>query len=1488
MSLSPPARPTVAFFDPVLPRPPIVKWLEEQEQFKRLLSGRTGPTALHLHCGGHRHVDIAAISRGIHANIDPEVTIGDARRAERSWIYFEFDANDPRRNNIVSLLTYLINAILWRFWDRQTNIMPAELRFLQNTNAWTLHDLYHLYRCWRHSLTWADNLTIFLGCFDQCDQSQRKWFVERTLMEQGHSDEPYRIVFSTLSQDGLATDTFPDSARINMGDELTLLGVDEQSISSYLRKDLDDLLTRRPVYKNHRQRLESFLDECIKTEVPGVACRVGLRWLERNHRGKPEHHILHAIEKLFPPTPDNLLAVITSSMPPTLQQRAQIIVNWIRHAAEPWPSEALCQALAIHEAPEDEGLRLEDLDAPGTTDSILQAFCGILTIHDGEVRFVDHSFYQTSAADLGVDDGNEAISKIHSSIAAACLRYLLLPDGQETLVSLFEQNIEGGPWTTPLEAVVICRSQSSLAEYAAQFWPQHYKASGRFKPSGLARRLFSDKKARAAWENASWILSNPFTRIQRGYISLLPTIAGVGLVDLVDELLEHEKEDPQFDLNCWHAITEAARAGSLTMVQRFLQQVKTTDQSELALALHWSASHGDASIVNALLARIPKLETFPWPPQIMYRAAAAGLDDLLAAMILAGRDIDELGDYWTAPPTLVAIWRDRVSTVEFLLNSKPQPNMKLRDEDGDSLLETALRVGNPSTVKLIVEADPESATAVHENQLGAAQTAVNESRHQALKIVLDAGAPLQVDVNDLLSTRVPLVAATDAGYRECVRVLLAHGVDPNIESNIGTALYKAVEKDDIEISKMLLAHDPKPDMDLTPPGRSRLLVNAINNDNIELVSLLLEAGAKTDFVDAASWFTKTPLAIACKRGKLEMVKLLQAHGADINYTGGESDSPLYSALFAGSLDVARYLLDDEKTDVFWTASDGVNSLIAADRFPDILAELLKRGLDINSSGVLGTVLHSCARSSGKVESIKILLAHDPKAEIECIFPSNGVPPEEKGFTPLQAACYYGKHEAAEVLLEAGADPCFRNEYGEDALDIALRRDQVDGVQECLKLLLRKQHNVPIDRVDDQGHTRLHTAIRNDTNVTTIQLMLDAGASLDSHDKEEYTPLALAVKVENTALVKHLIEKGANVNVFGPSFGSILHLAVGKGNLELAKLLVGSGADVEAVHQDFGESILYTALGIEDQSSRREMVRYLVKEANAPVNKASNSEFRYPIIRAASRLQLHQEGVIATRLIKFLIKNKADVNVADTQGRRAVHFATQGFRAVPLKVLVKAGAAIDVSDNLGRKPLHFAAGNTYIDDEIFYYLLQELGDKVDIDVRDQDGWTPLLWAARARNQGERVKTLVSRGADVWIRGRGYLGKEWSALKLHNAAFPSEPYIGELLEPKDRKRKIASGEVEEWDDKFHAPEDGKLLFDRSARCNSCLDVSLHIFPSAMPRPPTNLSHSRLANHSGVLVDQRHRVEMSRLSRRQARFALLQVHRPSDRDTQPRSHI
>ncbi|UKZ59554.1 uncharacterized protein TrAtP1_000855 [Trichoderma atroviride] len=1417
LSLAPPTRQFDTPYDSMLPMSATVSWIMEQRPFSELRRTDKRPTVIHLHGDGSPQIDIGQISRHLYVNYDDsKATSARYRIPSTSVVYFEFDLWDSRYNSILSMLVYFVNILSWRFFTLDNTFGQWE-KIFRVTKSCSLENIWLLYKEML-SFTRVSELTFFIGCFDQCYEEERKWFLQGILSIQSYCEGNPSFILSTSRKDGLAFESMPDDKRINLKD-CPALGrpTIRNMLTNELRSGLIDLTARRPIYEIVQLRLEALLEECSDTPYLGF---VILRWLGNYRRGASKSEIAELLRQLSPVTVENTVRVIISSLRNKDQSRAKNIYNWIKYAAEPWTAESLSEALTIQQQLSEDSTVgkepfLNDVDPQDLVLSIEKVFGGIIIILNRDIKFSHPSFYNV-CIDGTVRKGEVEGERVNGEIATACLRYFKLKGAQEKLAMLFPGSLDGGPWATLLDATVIAHQQDSMAGYAIRFWPQHYNASGTVKPSHLVRDLFSDRAARAAWEVPFFFFSNPLTRINRSYVSSLPVFAMLGLEDLIHEDLESHKSQAGFSKDCWYAITEASRVGYIAIVQRLLDQLPV-DEGELRNALFWAAAYGKDGAADILIQHIPDISSFQWPEHILHQAAAAGLDNILAALIKAGHNMNEPGPLWGASAVALAVWGNHISTVEFLIHSDAKIDLSTSNDDGDDALMQAILVWEPHMVDIILQGGGSVRT---KNKYGAGPVylATHFCRYEALRRLLAVNAEFESDQQDdagNIYTRLPLLEAARIGSLECARLLLDASVARQ-NAHTGTApgdvLPSTGSSSHTYITRMLLENGPIPPDNTQRAGQ--LLIKAINSGNVQLVSLLIERGASINYYEV-------PLTTAARNGSVEMVSLLLEKGADVNEVDkdGNKYSPLFSAIYADKVEVARLLLKRD-ADPDWEGYTGWSMLNAAYNTPDLIPELLQKGLDPDHQCVYGSVLHMAARW-GYPKTMKVLLESDPKPNLDLVYGdaeifSESVAAEriiqnELGLTPLLIACQSHEPECVELLLKAGADPHFHTKNDINASDILMRGGEFEKAARCLGILLSGPYGASAARkVDKKGNTPLHN-IKKKTLVSVLQLLVKAGVPVDSKNKDGYTPLAVAVQRSNEAAAKYLIECGAT------RMGSILHLACLQGSLSLVRLLIQEGADLKALELEHGRSLLYTALRIDDEAACSQMVRYLVDEVKVMLDQPGG-RFKYPIIRAAHMAR--GPGSAGLKALKFLIRRKARLEVADDQGRRAIHVAAASGWKDGLRALVEAGVDVNVRDKLGRLPIHFAASVCHQGN--LEYLLGRFKD-IDVNAADDDNWTSLLWAART-SVLENVVQLRQRGADVWVRGRGRVQDfksedTWSALKLARFAGRDSSW-NEHLAPKDGTRINENGDEVEWNDSLHQskPGDRKLI-----KCESCFTAS-----------------------------------------------------------------
>jgi ankyrin repeat protein len=110
-----------------------------------------------------------------------------------------------------------------------------------------------------------------------------------------------------------------------------------------------------------------------------------------------------------------------------------------------------------------------------------------------------------------------------------------------------------------------------------------------------------------------------------------------------------------------------------------------------------------------------------------------------------------------------------------------------------------------------------------------------------------------------------------------------------------------------------------------------------------VIEYLVEHGAKVNCIDH---YGITPLHILSEYGRIDLVRLLVEHGADVNLTR-EKPTSLHMATENGHLNVVQYLVD-HGANVNYRDKDGVSPLHSACRggYFDIVRFLVEHGADV--------------------------------------------------------------------------------------------------------------------------------------------------------------------------------------------------------------------------------------------------------------------------------------------------------------------------------------------------------------------------------------------------------------------------------------------------------------------------------------------------------------------------------------------------------------
>jgi uncharacterized protein len=126
-------------------------------------------------------------------------------------------------------------------------------------------------------------------------------------------------------------------------------------------------------------------------------------------------------------------------------------------------------------------------------------------------------------------------------------------------------------------------------------------------------------------------------------------------------------------------------------------------------------------------------------------------------------------------------------------------------------------------------------------------------------------------------------------------------------------------------------------------------------------------------------------------------------------------------------------------------------------------------------------------------------------------------------------------------------------------------------------------------------------------------------------------------------------------------------------------------------------------------------------------------------QAIDLVQLAGSGT--AQQVQDAIKNGADLNAADSNGKTALMAATFNPDSAVLTALLKAGASVNAKEHDGGTALMYAAVSN--PPAVITTLLKA---GANVNDQDKDGGTPLIWAALFNPNPDVILILLKAGAD----------------------------------------------------------------------------------------------------------------------------------------------
>lgn len=613
---------------------------------------------------------------------------------------------------------------------------------------------------------------------------------------------------------------------------------------------------------------------------------------------------------------------------------------------------------------------------------------------------------------------------------------------------------------------------------------------------------------------------------------------------------------------------------------------------------------------------------------------------------------------------------------------------------------------------------------------GAFSCALYNHRTPIINLALNQ---LEIVTSLLRNDPYQLESAIFGDHADMVELALSFGADPYSIGDFGTALHLGAITGNPDIVSAILRyqHDLEriqdPDkikavhyrklMQQNPLNSCTALHYAVHNQHLEVVILLLAAGANVNALTKRDW---TALHFAARKGNCAIaVVLLQAGALTLNQNH-KNETPLITAIENNHQDMACLLIDSQPQ---ISKKDSSQLLLPCiqKKMKNATLKLLQKGADPNHNIGLGLTPLRVAAESDDLDFVKMLLEFNgnPNAESfrgspfqyviaqgdllafrEMLHRGGNIhlrSGDPKGLTTLMHAAFHRRAVMVQTLLEMGLDPNIVDHFGSIALTYAVE----GGSPECVRLLAPLTND--INRLDNDSTLLLRAALRSHFEIVTI--LMENGADPIRTTKlhiPNQTVVTHLLGSRNEATVIHVLETCLNRKKYTAAE-----------NTELFRQLI-----------TIDEKDHLGLLKFTITSKYHKVLSYLLHKISTPT-------FDLNLLLMCAVVVNNVDA------ISILIKAGANVDFLHNQ-ETPILLAIELGRFEAVTALIRHGASLIICNTTA---LHYSYAHNKL--KIFQMLLQTTNIDINIKVNS------LTLLAMAIKNGDLVtmNDLLTRGADA---------------------------------------------------------------------------------------------------------------------------------------------
>ncbi|ENH71719.1 Ankyrin-1 [Fusarium oxysporum f. sp. cubense race 1] len=918
--------------------------------------------------------------------------------------------------------------------------------------------------------------------------------------------------------------------------------------------------------------------------------------------------------------------------------------------------------------------------------------------------------------------------------------------------------------------------------YVIEFWPKHWQLSEASEKQLLD--LFENELLFSFWTNSLFALPHIQLKPPPTHVKPLPVAAHLGFTTVVKALLERSQNIAE---SRGQALIEACRAGHVPLIRYLIGSysdgIDFGDENLHEAARVVSNSHDDEAL-RELLKGLPE----------SLKASPMAEESEVNLKVIENRKKNLPQEHLSDEAT-----RDDHEATGL---QPDEPISSPRDWLVMPMYR-AVRSGMSDVVtkllKLGLEPCPPKGITPSDNSY--IYTALTNSHVSCAKLLIDAGAsPTAKNAQGY----TPLHVATRWSSGETVEFLLSCGAsiaDKDLQNR--TALEIAAIWGDFTTLAIMLSRTEE--------------VEPISEGDLDIVKLLIENKATVDKREAPpdEGWSRTPMHVAVDWNRPEIAQYLLEKGADPDARDSDGIPVIGAAISGGHSSMVQWLAD-ANVDVNVTYyNDKLTPLHEACPHPEIVRLLIQHGADINKVNADSRSALNFSISGNNLATVQILLESKTQPDLDAAT----IHRDLRTILPI------GYIEVVETMLEAGADVNNVNENGESLLAYAVKHNAPSGM--IRKIL---EYNPDLEMRDKKENTALHCITRS-TSLETVRLVVNAGGRLDVLNSDKDTPLIVAIGAQLDDIVFYMLKKEPSLLTQGfitsQQRVTPLHEACRFGSLAMVRSLIDREMDVNSCCEGvYGTPLISATLRRDLLSSplASDIIALLLVNGACP--RSTGGLFQYPLISACL--------ACPTDTVRLLLNSDTSTQDQDSLNRKVVHLACYNSLAV-LNLLEIPDSDFAAADVLGRVPLHYAVMTGDVElVEVVLERSERIG--ISIDAKDDDGWTPLLWAARAARIWNRqletefssssvISLLLKHGADPAIKGFG-VDRDWTVCEVacyHHADFV-EDLIDRPSNEKIRSRKRGSAPGSQDNENAYCDscliESHGIFFD----CSICFDFSL----------------------------------------------------------------